>query len=83
MASFCVIRRISNMLPRLQKNNPSYKYFDNWTEEDTIYHDAKTNEYATDGAIKYNEIINEYYKTTKRMFEYHLELNNTTDNKQK
>ena len=62
MASFCIIRRLTNMPYRLQlqciNKLPYSTYNDNWTEADIKYHDAKTVEYATNGAIKYKEVIN-------------------------
>ena len=88
MASSCIIRHIpirhiSFIFPKFKKNNPSYKCFDHWTEEDIIYHDGKANEYATDGAIKYKDIIDDHNKTINEMFEYHLDLHHINDNKEK
>jgi hypothetical protein len=84
MASFCIIRRIPNMSHRLQlqciNKLPYSTYDDNWTEADIRYHDAKTAEYATNGAIKYKEVINN--ETDKENSNIITKSNNKNDNTQ-
>ena len=84
MASFCIIRRIPNMSHSLQLQSinklPYSTYDDNWTEADIRYHDAKTVEYATNGAIKYKEVINN--ETDKENSNIITKSNNKNDNTQ-
>ena len=84
MASSCIIRRLTNMSYRLHlqciNKLPYSTYNDNWTEADIIYHDAKTTEYATNGAIKYKEVINN--ETVKKNSNIITKSNNKNDNTQ-